>query len=201
MGITHPLIDFGWSLARATANEGITPVIRGLVVGVGSAALVVAGLAGCSSKKSESSTATHESSTATHESSTQAPSSAVSATSGSVTAAAGAGTATVTIDGKPQDVQGQVVCATVGSNFSIAIGAQATGIAVMMAPDASQVTSVGLGNVNGVALGYQAGAPGGSATATKDGQNYTISGTATGVDMANPMQPMTKPFEIKVTCP
>lgn len=169
-------------------------MIRSLVVGVGGAAIVVAGLAGCSSKKTEGSTSTHESSA-------PAPSSAVSATSGSVTAAAGAGTATVTIDGKPQDVQGQVVCATVGSNFSIAIGAQATGIAVMMAPDASQVTSVGLGNVNGVALGYQAGAPGGSATATKDGQTYTISGTATGVDMANPMQPATKPFEIKVTCP
>ena len=28
-----------------------------------------------------------------------------------------------------------------------------------------------------------------------------ISGTASGVDMANPMQPITKPFEIAVTCP
>ena len=40
-----------------------------------------------------------------------------------------------------------------------------------------------------------------SAKATKDGNKYTISGTATGVDMANPMQPVTKPFEIEVTCP
>ena len=187
--------------ARIAKRRG-TPVIHGLVVGIGGAAIVVAGLTACSGKQSESSTATtHQSSMATHASSAQAPSSAVSATSGSVTAAAGAGTATVSIDGTPQDVQGQVVCATVGSDFSIAIGAQATGIAVMMAPDASQVTSVGLGNANGVALGYQAGAPGGSATATKDGQTYTINGTATGVDMANPMQPVTKPFEIKVTCP
>ena len=52
-----------------------------------------------------------------------------------------------------------------------------------------------------MALGYQEGAPGGSASATKDGKTYTITGTATGVDMANPMQPMTKPFEISVTCP
>ena len=33
------------------------------------------------------------------------------------------------------------------------------------------------------------------------GNTYKISGTATGVDMANPMQPMNKPFEIQVTCP
>jgi lipoprotein LpqH len=164
-------------------------VVRGWVIGVGSAAIVVAGVAGCSSdKKSE-------------DKASSAASPAVTASSGSVTAAAGAGTATVTIDGKPQEIKGQVACTTMGGNLSIGIGDQATGVAVMMSPDASTVTSVGLGNVNGVALGYQQGAPGGSATATKDGQNYTISGSATGVDMANPMQPMTKPFEIKVTCP
>jgi len=168
-------------------------VIRTFGVVLGGAAIVAAGLVGCSSDtKSESKTTADASKESTP---------AVTATSGSVTASAGAGTATVTIDGQPQDVQGQVVCSTVGSNFSIAIGAQATGIAVVMAPDASKVTSVGLGNVNGVALGFQDGAPGGTATATKDGQTYTVSGTATGVDMANPMQPMTKPFEIKVTCP
>ena len=70
-----------------------------------------------------------------------------------------------------------------------------------MAEDASKVTSVGLGNVDGVVLGFQDMAPGGSASATKDGKTYTISGTASGVDMANPMQPITKPFEIAVTCP
>jgi len=41
----------------------------------------------------------------------------------------------------------------------------------------------------------------GEAKAEKDGKTYTISGSATGVDMANPMQPVTKPFEIEVTCP
>lgn len=173
-------------------NERETTVVRSLVIGVGSAAIVVAGLAGCSAEKSEKKAEVKESSGA---------SATVTATSGSITASAGAGTATVTIDGKPQEIKGQVACTTMGGNLSIGIGDQATGIAVMMSPDASTVTSVGLGNVNGVALGYQQGAPGGSATATKDGQNYTISGTATGVDMANPMQPMTKPFEIKVTCP
>ena len=61
--------------------------------------------------------------------------------------------------------------------------------------------SVGLGNVNGVTLGYQNGTGQGEAKATKDGSNWKISGTATGIDMANPMQPVNKPFEIAVTCP
>ncbi len=156
-------------------------MLRGLTVGVGCTAMVVAGLVGCSSKKAETS--------------------AVSATSGSVTASAGAGTAKVSIDGQPKDVQGQIACTTAMGNLSIGIGDTTSGIAVVMSPDASKVTSVALGNVNGAALGFQDGVGGAKATATKDGSTYKISGTATGVDMSNPMQPMTKPFEIEVTCP
>ena len=165
-------------------------MIRGLTVAVGGAAILVAGLTGCSSdKKTEYKTG---------DSGAQAT---ASVSSGSVSASAGAGTATVSIDGQAKDVQGQVVCAATGGNFNIAIGGAATGIAVVMAEDASKVTSVGLGNVDGVALAYQEGAPGASASATRDGKTYKISGTASGVDMANPMQPITKPFEIAVTCP
>lgn len=167
-------------------------MLRGLTVGVGSAAVLVAGLVGCSSKKAESTGS---------EKASEAPSSAVSATSGSVTASAGSGTATVTIDGKPKDVTGSIACTTAMGNMNIGIGDTSTGIAVVMSPDASKVTSVGLGNVDGVVLGFQDGAPGGSASATKDGNTYKVTGTATGVDMANPMTPMTKPFEITVTCP
>lgn len=163
-------------------------MLRGLVIGVGSAALVVAGLTGCSSDKKAGDNKA-------------ATASAATATSGSVSASAGAGSAKVTIDGEPMDVQGQVACASNGGTFTIGVGDAATGIGIVMAEDASKVTSVGLGNVNGVALGFQEGAPGGSATATKDGKTYTVTGTATGVDMANPMQPVTKPFEITVSCP
>ena len=169
---------------------------RGLVVAVGGAAIVVAGLAGCSSNKSTSSSSSSASSASS------ASSSAVSATSGTATASAGAGTAKVTIDGQPQTINGQVVCATAGGNYNIAVGEAATGIAIVMSQDASTVQSVALGNVNGVTLGYTPGVPGGaSATATKDGNNIKVTGTATGVDMANPMQPVNKPFEIDVTCP
>ena len=167
-------------------------MLRGLTVGVGSVAVLIAGVVGCSGKKSEGA----------YNEASEAKSPAVSATSGSVTASAGAGTAKVSIDGQPKDVQGQIACSTAAGNLSIAIGGAATGIAVVMSPDASKVSSVGLGNVNGAVLGFQDGAGGGTnASATKDGSTYTITGTATGVDMANPMQPMTKPFEIEVTCP
>jgi lipoprotein LpqH len=167
-------------------------VKRGFVVAVAGAAVLVAGLSGCSNdeKKAESSPTS------------ASETSAVSATSGTATASAGAGSAKVTIDGQPQNINGQVVCATAGGNYNIAIGEAATGIAIVMSEDASTVQSVGLGNVNGVTLGYTAGVPGGAtATATKDGNNIKVTGTATGVDMANPMQPVNKPFEIEVTCP
>ena len=151
---------------------------RGFVVAVGGAAIVVAGLAGCSSEKK-------------------------SETSGETSSAASAeGKSTVTIDGKDQAVQGTVVCSTMGENVNIAIGDATTGIgAVVGTGDSPVVHSVGLGNVNGVTLGFQENAGQGEAKAEKDGNTYKISGTAVGADMANPMQPVNKPFEIEVSCP
>jgi lipoprotein LpqH len=159
-------------------NKRRTSVKRGFVVAIGGAAIVIAGLSGCSSdKKSE--------------------------TSGETSSAASAqGKSTVTIDGKDQAVQGTVVCSTMGDNVNIAIGDATTGIgAVVSSGDSPTVHSVGLGNVNGVTLGFQENAGQGEAKAEKDGNTYKISGTAIGMDMANPMQPVQKPFEIEVSCP
>jgi ipoprotein LpqH len=155
-------------------------VKRELTVAVAGAAILVAGMSGCSSDKKSSSGSSSGAST--------------SASSG------GGGGTKVTIDGKDQNVTGSVVCTTAGGNVNIAIGGAATGIAAVLT-DANPpaVTSVGLGNVNGVTLAYAAGA-GGNASATKDGNKDKITGTATGVDMANPTQPVNKPFEIDVTC-
>ena len=152
---------------------------RGFVVAVGGAAIVIAGLAGCSSEKK-------------------------SETSGETSSAAAAeGKSTVTIDGKDRAVQGTVLCTTMGDNVNIAIGDATTGIgAVVSKGDDPVVHSVGLGNVDGLMLGFQENAGQGEAKAEKDGNTYKISGTADGTDMANPLQPpQSKPFEIEVTCP
>ena len=159
---------------------------RSVTVAAAATAIVVVGLSGCSSDKKSSS-----------------GSSGGSSAGSGATASSGSSTAKVTIDGKDQNIQGMVACTTAAGSVNIAIGGAAAGIGAVLT-DASPpaVKSVGLGNVNGVTLGYTPGVPGAAnASATKDGSKYKISGTATGVDMANPMQPVNKSFEIDVTCP
>lgn len=165
-------------------------VKRGFVVSVGGAAIVVAALAGCSSDSGSS------------ESTTSADAGDTATASASAEATSAPGAAKVVIDGQEQNIQGTVACTSMGGNLNIAIGQATTGIgAVVTEADPPAVQSVGLGNVNGVTLGFQQGTGQGNAEVEKDDTTYTIKGNATGVDMANPLQPVTKPFEIEVTCP
>lgn len=164
---------------------------RSVTVAAAAAAIAVVGLSGCSSdKKTETAPAQSPGST-----------SSSSGTSASVNVGGAAANTKVTIDGADQNVTGTTVCTTMAGTVNIAIGGAATGIAAVLT-DANppEVKSVGLGNVNGVTLAYTPGSGQGDATATKDGNAYKITGTATGIDMANPMQPVNKPFEIDVTC-
>jgi ipoprotein LpqH len=149
-----------------------------ILVGIAAAATVVAGLAGCSSNKPGTSA------------------------SGSSSAPAPGGNKVI-VDGQTQNVTGQVSCTQVNGNLSIGIGDPTTGIgAVVTNADPPVVQAVGLGNLTGVTLGYSAGAQNqGNAQATKSGNSYTIKGTATGVNSANPQQPLSKSFEMDVTCP
>ena len=118
------------------------------------------------------------------------------------------GTAKVVIDGKDQNVNGQVTCQKAGGQLQIGIGQPGTSTAVaVQATDANPpaVHQIALGNVNGVTLSYQQGSPGASAQATEDGNAYKFTGTATGMNTADPMAAMagmtSKSFEIDVTCP
>nr|WP_308207405.1 lipoprotein LpqH [Mycobacterium angelicum] len=103
------------------------------------------------------------------------------------------------VGGQQQNVSGPVVCSTNEGRFSIAVGDMLTGVIVGLEPDASAVHSAGLGTVDGVVLSFTEGAPGNNATATKTGNSYKISGTATGVDNAG--QQVSKTFEVDATCP
>jgi ipoprotein LpqH len=131
---------------------------------------------------------------------------AVSVGNGAV-APASASNTKVVVDGKDQGVKGQVACTTVAGTVNIAIGGGAgssgapTGIgAVLTDANPPAVKSVALGNVNGVTLAV--GGTTGKADVKKDGSTYKISGTATGVDMSNPMGgPVNKSFELDVSCP
>ncbi|MGC2379092.1 MAG: lipoprotein LpqH [Mycobacterium sp.] len=148
---------------------------RSITVAAVATAIVVTGLSGCSS----SSTPGQKVSTSGH--------------------------AKVVIDGQDQNVQGQVTCQKAGGQLQIGIGQPGTQTAVaVQATDANPpaVHQIALGNVNGVTLAYQQGSPGASAQATEDGNGYKFTGTATGINTANPMAgTVSKSFEIDVTCP
>ena len=156
---------------------------RELMITAGAAATLAAVLAGCS----------HHDGTASAGNAAVAP--------------AGSSNTKVLVDGKDQNVKGQVACTTAAGTVNIAIGGGSgsggvpTGIgAVLSDANPPVVKSVALGNVNGVSLGV--GGTTGKAQATKDGSTYKISGTASGVDMSNPMGgPVNKSFELDVTCP
>lgn len=155
-------------------------VKRGVLVGVVSAAVVVGACAGCSSKKSD-------------QGSQGAPS-------------AGAPAPKVVVDGQQVNVSGPVTCTTSGNTINIGIGDVANGVGAVVSTDNPPIVhSVGLGNVNGITLGFSDAAPnqGTNAGAAVDGKAYGIKGTASGVDMSNPDQPksVTKSFEMSVTCP
>jgi ipoprotein LpqH len=149
---------------------------HGILVGITAAVTVAASLAGCSDNKP-----------------TTSPSNSAAAPAGN----------RVVIDGQTQNVAGPVSCTQVNGNLSIGVGDPTTGVgAVVSNAEPPVVQAVGLGNLTGVTLGYSAGAPNqGDAQATKNGNSYTIKGTATGVDAANPQQPITKSFEMDVSCP
>lgn len=153
---------------------------RGIVVGIAGVAVVMAASAGCSSNKSS--------------------------TGSAGSSAAPAGTQVI-VDGQNQNVSGAVTCTAAGDNTNIGVGDPSNGIgAVVSNGNPPLVHAVGLGAVNGVTLGFSDAAPnnqGGNAGAAVNGKSWAIKGTATGVDMSNPQQPqpVTKSFELDVTCP
>ncbi len=156
---------------------------HGLAVAVASAAVLVVGLSGCSSNKSSSGGGGPSGTTS------------VAATGGG-----GAGTKVI-IDGKDQNITGTAACTATGGTIQIIIGGASTGIAaVLTTANPPEVKSVGLGSVNGVVLAYAPGTGQGNASATKNGSSYKITGTATGIDAANPTTPVSKSFEIDASC-
>jgi lipoprotein LpqH len=151
---------------------------REMAVGALGAALVVAGLVGCSSSTSKT-----------------------SSSSSSGTASAPVVTKVV-VDGQDQNVAGSATCTPSGDNVNIGIGDPTDGLgAVVTNTDPPAVHAVGLGSPGGSTLGYSDAAESqGTAEATKEVNGYKITGTAVGLDPSN-SQALTKPFELDVACP
>lgn len=151
---------------------------REMAVGALGAALVVAGLVGCSSGASKT-----------------------SSSSSSGTASAPVVTKVV-VDGQDQNVAGSATCTPSGDNVNIGIGDPTDGLgAVVTNTDPPAVHAVGLGSPGGSTLGYSDAAESqGTAEATKEVNGYKITGTAVGLDPSN-SQALTKSFELDVACP
>jgi lipoprotein LpqH len=152
-------------------------VKHGIVVGAAGMAVVIASCAGCSGKSN----------------------------TGASNPPAPAGPQVI-VDGKSQNVSGAVTCNPSGNRITIGIGDAANGLGAVLSTDNPPIVhAVGLGTVDGITLGYSDAAPGqgGSAGAAASGKSYQIKGTATGADISDPHQPkpVTKPFELDVTCP
>jgi lipoprotein LpqH len=108
----------------------------------------------------------------------------------------------VTVGGTGLNVSPPVTCAKTDHNVNIAIGQAPTVLsAVLSDADPPQVNSVVFNNVNGETVVYRAGSdqPSPGATATKNGNSYTITGNATVLDSAT--HPATKDFKIEAVCP
>jgi len=186
------------------AVEETKLVKRGFPAVVAGAALVIAGLSGCSTEDTITGTVTTASAdqtTATSAAPDKTTTRSAVPTTSATTSEPPAAENQVFIDGQLQVVGGTAVCSRVGERVNIAIGGAAVGIAAVVgAGDPPTVHSVALGNINGVTLGYTEGVGQGDARAEKDGNTYRITGTATGIDIANPLTVVNKPFEMIVTC-
>jgi lipoprotein LpqH len=155
-------------------------VKRGFVVAVAGAAVVVAGMTGCSSSSKQC--------------------------AGSTCQSTGQASAKLTIDSKDQTVPQPVTCQSSPQGGQIAMGNPSDVNNVMSAQfSATDVQQMAL-ILNGKKLMVQNGNPmGGSAKMTKDGGKYTFTGKAAEMpDPSNPMaamNPATHDFTLEVTCP
>ena len=108
----------------------------------------------------------------------------------------------VAVGGHGLSVSRPVTCAKTDHNINIAIGQAPTLLtAVLTDANPPQVNSVVFNNVNDDTLVYRAGSKSSwpRATATKNGNSYTIAGKATVLNSAT--HPATKDFTIEAVCP
>ena len=112
-----------------------------------------------------------------------------------------ASTASVTVDGHDAKIQ-VVKCGQLGWNRTIDIGGDFSGATAVVDQSAHPftATSVHIKNLGGFTGMYSAGGGGGGATASLNGDTFTIAGSANGFKTDKPGEPATADFKITVTC-
>ncbi|MDP7707430.1 lipoprotein LpqH [Mycobacterium sp. TY815] len=155
-----------------------------LIAALGAATLAASGAAACSSH--------------------HATPAAQDTVRGSGIAVARTNDATVIVDGQQHKVDGQLACTTYETDNEVGIGIGTAPKDVLIAvtlgdkPTVKRVTLQSIiGDYNLFAVYPEHGDN--TATATKNGKTYTITGKAWGVN--NSGQELTVPFQVTVTCP
>jgi lipoprotein LpqH len=112
-----------------------------------------------------------------------------------------ASTASVTVDGHDAKIQ-VVKCGQLGWDRTIDIGGDFSGAKAVVDQSAHpfSVTSVHIQNLGGFTGMYSQGAGGAGATASLNGETFTIAGSASGFKTDQPGEPATADFKINVTC-
>ncbi|UGT62444.1 lipoprotein LpqH [Nocardia asteroides] len=134
-------------------------------------------------------------------------------TSKAAPAAPSAGNSTAKVDGTTVDARFDTTCAKQGGTLALALTdlnnttyGNFSVSATLQGEDTVQAVAIAgtKGGNSGTpyAVGYGAGAPGGSAKVTKNGTTYTVTGEGVGgVDLTNPLAgPKNIPFEITFAC-
>ncbi len=117
--------------------------------------------------------------------------------------AAEPGTGRVTLENAELGAVTGVSCQTEGGVTTITIGSTPKTTIVLTEGADHAVKSVNIGELgaDGPSMAYVEGVMGTAARATRDGNSYTVTGTGTGAEAADPATPVDLPFEIAATCP
>lgn len=154
---------------------------------------LISGLAACSSDDDSSASS---SSTTTAAAGSSAAESTGTESSG--------GASSITVDGTKWDGNYTTTCAKLGDILTLTLadvdGTASKGVAITLNGDGS-VDAVALGDPTSGGIAAKPSIPnGGTAEVSNDGNTYTITGEAVGIDLANPTEPTKSEYEVVVAC-
>lgn len=153
----------------------------------------------------QTSEGTNVDSAATSESADSTDSDAESTAGSDNQAGSTGGSYEATVDGKAIEVENEtILCQEAAGSMNLTVAPEGAGTAsitaVLSTDENLTVKALGMVDGEGNTLAYAESSPMGSATASKEGDTYTMSGEGLLSNGSNPTTGETKPFEVKITC-